>query len=74
MQIQKKSKDHVGFVAQYEYFVKYEILCRALKDNPIVVGTVYRQGARRQMPIRLVDAQYLNLLGLPIDAIRNIKK
>lgn len=74
MQTQKESKGHIGFVAQYEYFVRNEILHRALKDNPIVADTEYRQGARPQMPIRLVDAQYLYLLGLPIDAITNIKK
>lgn len=74
MQTQEQSKDHVGFVAQYEYFVRCEVLCRALKDNPIVIGTVYRQGARTQMPIRLIDAQYLYLLGLPIDALTKITK
>lgn len=74
MQIQEESKGHVGFVNQYEYFVSNEVLHRVLKTNPIVIGTEYRQGARTQMPIRLVDAHYLYLLGLPIDALTKIKK
>lgn len=75
MQIEEqKSKNHVGNVGKFEYFVRGKELFRALKTNPILSNSEYRHGARSQMPIRLIDAHYLYLLGLPIDALTKIKK
>ncbi len=57
------SNGHFGLADKYEYFVHGKDLYRAPFVNPIGQNGL-RQGARAQMAIHLLDAEYLSLLGL----------
>lgn len=57
------SDTHMGIAGKYEYFTFDGMLYRAPTINPVAPDGL-RQGARPQMPLHLVDGEYLQALGL----------
>lgn len=57
------SDGHFGFAGKYEYFIFKDDLYRAPAVNPVGLNGL-RQGARALMAKHLLDAEYLESLGL----------